>query len=376
MPAKSYSDFLPRTQNSSVRPITLCSFRHPDHRGGQYRAIAAFDIAPDGSQFAVGYGDGSVYVVPTTATTAKAASSSRPHLSAVTSLQFFPSSRVLLTTGVDFVLTILSAEHLSTPPSERDGPAKVSPVRSLKGHSRAVTSAAIISRGRNVLSGSKDGTVRLWDVSSGNQIRMMGTQKYTGVLSMAAGDRGDAVFERPPDGEVVEGETRTPLSVDPREVDTADKLVFCGLSDGSAEVFDLTTKLSVTHLPAKTSAGLHAIAYSPKHSLLATGSSTGIIRVHDTRSLPRPLVSFQRNNASIEDVAWMSFPGGDVGLAIATEDGLPYVAHVRPEGPSVCAELVGPDCDAVRCVRVHGETGAIWTAGDDGVVRRYKELNP
>lgn len=313
--------------------------------------------------------------MPTTSTTVTATSSSRPHLSTVTSLQFFPSSRVLLTTGVDFTLTILSADSPSTPPTERDSPTKVSPVRSLKGHSRAVTAAAIISRGRNVLSGAKDGTVRLWDVASGNQIRMAGTQKYTAVLSMAAGDRGEAVFAEPPDGEGL-GDAKTPLSVDSREVDTADKLVFCGLADGSVEAFDLSTKLSVLYLPGKSSSGLHALAYSPRHSLFATGSSTGVVRVHDTRSLSKPLVAFQRNNASIEDIAWVAFEGGDVGLAIATEDGLPYVAHVRPEGPSVCAELAGPDCDAIRSVKVHAETGAVWTAGDDGVVRRYKEIWP
>jgi len=67
-----------------------------------------------------------------------------------------------------------------------------------------------------------------------------------------------------------------------------------------------------------------------------------------------------------------TFNGAQVGIAVAAEDGLPFVAGVVPEGPEVLAELVGVDCDAVRCLKVRGEGGKdIWTAGDDGVVRRY-----
>lgn len=316
-----------------------------------------------------------MYVVSTAAKSPTPPLSSKSHLSAVTTVQFFPSSRVLLTAGVDFALTILSAEPSSS--ASTDGaPTKVSPVRTLKGHSRAVTSTAIVSRGRNVLSGGKDGTVRLWDVSSGAQIRMMGTQRYSGVLSMSVGDRASSIFSPPSDRDG-DSASEVPLSVDPREVDTTDKLVFCGLSDGAIEAFDLSSKLSAYHSPTneKSVGPLHSIAYSVEHNMLATGSGSGVVQVFDTRSWSRPLVSFQRNAASIEDIAWVSLGNAGVGLAIATEDGLPYVAHVRPEGPEVCAELVGTDCDAVRRVRVRAGTGDVWIAGDDGVVRKYQGLS-
>ena len=203
---------------------------------------------------------------------------------------------------------------------------------------------------------------------------MMGVTRYTGVLSMSIGESGASAFSRPPNGDENEANGETPLPMDPCEVDTADKVVFCGLSDGTFEAFDLNSKLSVFRSSATGMGPLHSIAYSSEHSLLATGSGSGVVRVYDTRSVSSPLVSFQRNSASVEDVAFTS-SGGRIGLAIATEDGLPYVAHIRPEGPSVCAELVGPDCDAVRCVRVGSDTNEIWTAGDDGIVRKYTDLN-
>lgn len=296
------------------------------------------------------------------------------HLSTITSLHFFPSSRVLLSTSADFSLSILPAEPL---PSDTETPKRISPVRTFKGHARSVTSADIVSRGRNVVSGSRDGTVRLWDVSSGAQIRTMGTYGSSGVLSLSLGDRSEGSFSLPPDGEGgVSALPDAPHAVDPREVETSDKLVFCGLASGSLEVFDLSTKLAVHRSSPSMGGGqLYSVAYNPVHNLVATGSGRGIVTVFDTRSMAAPLVSFSRNSASIEDIAFITSPGGDIGLAVATEDGVPYVANVRPEGPSVRAELIGTDCDAVRCIRAGPEEGVVWSAGDDGVVRRHSGLH-
>ena len=201
------------------------------------------------------------------------------------------------------------------------------------------------------------------------------------VLAMSAGEgslhTGDA-------------DESTGAGIDPREVDTEDKVVFAALQDGTFEAFDLRTKRGVFRSPPPARVGkkvLQAIAYAPLEQLVATGSAGGIVTVYDTRALATPLTAFRRNTASVEDLAFIpldaaSFPlqegaqVGDapgVGLAIATEDGLPYVADVRPEGPGVRAELVGPDCDAVRAVRlVQTQEPEVWTAADDGAVRRYR----
>jgi proteasomal ATPase-associated factor 1 len=162
------------------------------------------------------------------------------------------------------------------------------------------------------------------------------------------------------------------IATDPREVDTADKLVFCALSDGSLEAFDLGSKLSV-HRTAISSRALNAVTYSPSHNLVAAGSSDGIVTIFDTRALATPVTSFTRNSSSIEDLSFTKntdHGSDDVGIVITTEDGLPYIAGIRPEGPMVLSELVGSDCDALRVVRV-APSGDIWTAGDDGIVRRY-----
>ncbi|KAJ8490196.1 hypothetical protein ONZ51_g2455 [Trametes cubensis] len=349
--------------------------------------ITAFDVAPDGSQFATGYHDGSVYIRPTSGPSAAPPSAtSKAHVSTVTSLRFFPSSRVLLTAGADFSLSILSADP---PESSSYTTTKVNPARTLRGHTRAVTSTAIIARGRNVLSGSKDGTIRLWDMPSGSQIRTLaaGTNHFVPVIALSAGERWDTYGSGPE----AESQSTSPESLDPREVDTADKVVFCALQDGSFESFDLRTKRatfrSPTGPPGARSA-LQAIAYSPERHALATGSASGLTSIYDVRSLGQgPTSTFRRNEAPIEDITFVDLSAArfglpppessssqgtssEFGLAIATEDGLPYIAELHSSGPRVHAELVGTDCDAVRFVKTAGHD--VWSTADDGLVRRYK----
>lgn len=341
--------------------------------------ITAFDVSPDGSQFATGHMDGSIYISQTSQS--RPTDLCRPHASTVTSLRFFPSSRVLLTASSDFSLSILPAAPPEDPSSTL-GP--ITPARRFRGHTRGITSTAIVSKGRNLLSAARDGTVRLWDVPSESQIRMMGSANGSCVPVLAI-SVGEGTLQ-------ADDAATDEAGVDPREVDTEDKLVFTALQDGTFETLDLRVKRSVFRsraLPAGGKSILQAIAHAPTENLVATGSTKGVVSVYDTRALATPLTTFRRNTASIEDLAFvpldaLSFAtdarargsvgdGSGLGLAIATEDGLPYIADVRPEGPGVRAELVGSDCDGVRAVRVvQAQEREVWTAADDGAVRRYR----
>ncbi|RDX54238.1 WD40 repeat-like protein [Lentinus brumalis] len=377
---KVYAVSCPSLETPETRvAIPSASFPNPAD-GRKSTQITSFDVSPDGSQFATGYHDGFVHIRPTSSPNAIPSGTSKAHVSTVTSLRFFPSSRVVLTSGADFALSILSADP---PESSPYTTAKITAARTLRGHTRAVTSTGIISRGRNVLSGAKDGTVRLWDIPTGAQIRSFaaGTNHFIPVLALSTGERWKEADEATNDAQRADG------SSDPREVDTSDKVVFCALQDGSFELFDLRTKLATYRSPAGPPGmrtALQTIAYNPETSLLATGSASGLVSIHDVRTLGNgQVVSFRRNEAPIEDIAFVKLTdapfsvappetvdGSDIGLAIATEDGLPYVAEVHPSGAKVRAELVGTDCDAVRFVRAVGHD--IWSAADDGVVRRYR----
>ena len=300
----------------------------------------------------------SIVVVPEPVDVTQSRVICEPHLSGVTSLKFFPSSRVILSSGQDFSLCVVPADLPDGDPTTYE--ASVGPARIMRGHAGTVTDTAIIGVGRNVVSASLDKKVRLWDVSSGQAIATLLAKGP--IMAMSLGERTLA----PPDGE----EAVVP-PLDQREApEMSEKVVFCALKNGSFEVLDLGIKKSAYVSPPSLESPLTSIAYSPCSSLLATGSSSGVVTLYDARSLNSPLTSFARMKGEIEDIAFMSRNNnGVVSLAIASSDGLPYVASILPEGPGVLAELVGVDCDAVR--HVVGLGSYIWTASDDGVVRRY-----
>ncbi|KAF5329606.1 hypothetical protein D9619_009407 [Psilocybe cf. subviscida] len=343
----------------------------------QPQRITAFDVAPDGSRYATGFLDGSVLIYPTRpteqqvdsliaqnveVTTAKTIS--RPHLSAVQSLKFFPSSQVILSSGLDFSLAVLPGT-LSEGNSRV--PTRVSPVRTLRAHTRSVTDTAIIGLGRNILSASLDSTVKLWEVSSGDVLASLATS--SGVNRISLGERPPT----PPDDE----SPAPPSSVtDAREQpEVASKVVFCALQSGSFELLDLGAKKSVFLSPRGTDGALTSIVYDEAHALLATGSARGTVCVYDVRALAAPVTSFRRLETAIQDLVFVHRTNGAVDLAVATSDGLPYVASVVPEGPAVRAELVGPDCDPVKNVVVRSATEGgrleLWSSSDDSIVRRY-----
>ncbi|KAF8219164.1 WD40 repeat-like protein [Tricholoma matsutake] len=366
--------------------------------------ITAFDVSPDGTKFASGFLDGSVFIYPVSPIPSNSSFPdsqiqipysitppipqrfiSKAHLSTVTSLQFFPSSRVLLSAGGDFSLTILPAD-LPIPSSDTTtGPStRITPVRTLRGHTRAISSTGIIALGRNILSTSLDSTLKLWDVPSSSCISSL--MAHSPILSSSMGERTPV----PPDGEEHPPRaTASTTAQDEREVPEAQsKLVFCGLQNGMFELFDLRDKASVYRSsppPLSTAGSLTSIRYNDAHHLLATGSSKGVVAVYDTRALRSdggvPVTTFRRNEAAIEDLEFVVRGEGgstaEIGLGIATTDGLPYVADVVPEGPAVGAELVDGECDPVRCVRVRETQSAgrrrleVWSAADDAVIRRY-----
>ncbi|KAJ7826603.1 WD40-repeat-containing domain protein [Mycena olivaceomarginata] len=217
----------------------------------------AFDVAPDGSQFATGFLDGSVHIY---------------------------GERDQNPTGGDSVW--------EGPGSARACGARLSGLQGFRpGHAKHYSHPhGTHARGRNILLSSLDGTVRLWDVSSGEKIHTLAPARFSPVTSMSLGERAASTV---PDA--------TPADPDPQEVETGGKLLFCALQTRSFEVFDLEAR-ALVYKSTSGAAPLTAIAYALDHSLLATGSSKGLVEVFDMRALGTPLSSFTRGEAGVADL--------------------------------------------------------------------------
>ncbi|KAJ3893791.1 WD40-repeat-containing domain protein [Lentinula edodes] len=350
--------------------------------------ITAFSLAPDKSQYAIGYLDGSVLLYPsvpiqnsqseypTSATSGLSPALTRAHRSTVTSLRFFPSSRVLLSSGADFALQVYPADPIaaaSVSSASGQSSKRVSSVRTLTAHTRSVTSSAMIGRGRAIISSSMDGTIRVWDVSTGEEETLVHSAAGVGI--------GINRIFLDSDRDLSSSEDAEPSS---------NGRLYAALHDGSFEVFTLDgsqkpRKLVHEFRSEKSIYGaLNAITVSmptaeAREKFIAVGSAQGVISIYNASSYAS--VHFRRNEASIEDLDFVPLPQSKLGLVITTGDGLPWIASLD-ELPitgsvdakvSVYAELVGGDVDAVRNVSVHtvSSTIEVWTASDDGIVRRY-----
>ena len=118
-----------------------------------------------------------------------------------------------------------------------------------------------------------------------------------------------------------------------------DNLILCGLQSlqsGQFELIDMRVGSSVFHSTSKateaeTRGALSAISSSYSSNLLATGSSKGVVGLYNVRFLSPSLSSlatFRRNDSGIEDLCFMNLDNDNLGLVIATGDGLPFVANV------------------------------------------------
>ncbi|KAF9266377.1 WD40 repeat-like protein [Marasmius fiardii PR-910] len=356
---------------------------------GSHR-ITSLAISQDVSQFSVGLLDGSIFLFPIVPprtppkypepenpevlerrqTLIEAHGKKTAHKSTVTSLQFFPSSRVLLSAGADFTMRIWPAEPFSTPSSTSQSIPSPLPARTLTAHTRPILSIAINphDRGKTVFSGSADGTIRTWNVSSGSE-----------VVDQRVRHGGSGISAM--------------------NLDTDASRIYCALQDGSFEVFTVnlpspgqnapmhTPSQRIFKSPRSVGGALTSIAASPgsdsRPRVLATGTANGIVSIYLIDEDFPHLLSFRRNGANIEALSFLPDPISthSLGLAIATSDGLPWIASISLD-PDLAkksatvkpyAELTGGEIDSVRDIVATGKE--VWTVCDDGLVKRLFKPN-
>ena len=137
---------------------------------------------------------------------------------------------------------------------------------------------------------------------------------------------------------------------------------------------------------------LLSIAHDSSSQLLATGTTTGVVEIYDTRQLPsssrsssspcNPLCSFKRSDSSIDDLLFTDSSRAPPSLLVATGDGFPFRVSISElsDGPRVVEEYAAHADEGIRVIRTRLRQDIvddrqceldIWTAGDDGLARRY-----
>lgn len=198
----------------------------------------------------------------------------------------------------------------------------------LTGHSGAIRSITYSPDGARVVSGSHDGTVRVWDARVPRQIAKLDGHSG-GVWSVAYSPNGKQ------------------------------------FASGS---YDTTVRVWNAHAPRQFvtleghSGAVTSVAFSPDATKLASGSFDGTARIWDVLN-NRHIATLERHSGGVTSLAWS--PDGSI-LLVATIDGAARIWNPRTGGQ--VASLAGVP-ERVRAVGVSPDATKLVSGSDDGSVR-------
>jgi WD40 repeat protein len=374
---------------------------------GHTAGVTAAGLGPEGQQAATAGKDGTVRIWDVAS--GRELHRLQGHTAAVTGITFSPDGRRLATAGEDqtgriwdltanqgqVVVEVPGAHQLGGVAVSPDGRSAVVAAigftcvyrvsqaqiwdlatgkagRILGGHSGGVTDAAFSPDGRSVVTASEDGTVRIWDVSTGTERSKLPHDAYVssaryspdGTLLVTATRNGSAQIWKvaaAQKGPALNGHTgavtRAVFSPEPR------RLRICtGGADHTARIWDENGQVLLTlvgHTGEVTD-----VAWSPDGRRVATSSADRTARIWDAQS-GAPLRVLTGHMGQVRGISWSRD-----GRSLATA-GADQSARLWDAGTGEQRAVLTGHRGALVGVAFSPDGQRLLTAANDKTVRQY-----
>ena len=233
-------------------------------------------------------------------------------------------------------------------------------IAALTGHTDRIHAMSFSPDGNTLVTGSYDGTVRLWDVATHRQIGAPLAGHDGEIYSVAFSPDGKVVASGADDGMVRLWDVAThrqigaPLAGHDGEINSVafspdgKTLAAGGADDGMVRLWDVATHRQIGAPLAGHDGEINSVAFSPDGKLVASGADDGVVRLWDVathRQIGAPLAG---HDGEVNSVAFS--PDGKT-LATGSADGTirlwdvatQQVARSRPTSSPVFDVAFSPD---------------------------------
>ena len=244
------------------------------------------------------------------------------------------------------------------------------PIATLQGHTDWVNSVSFSPDGATLASGSGDGTVKLWDVATGEPIATL--QGHTDwVNSVSFSPDGATLASGSGDGTVKLWDVATgePIATLQGHTDWINSVSFSpdgatlasGSYDGTILLWDVATHTTIATLEGHALTVL-SMSFSPDGATLASGSGDGTVKLWDVAT-HTTIATFGRHTDWVYSV---SFSPDGATLASGSGDGTVRIWDVATHATIA---TLGGHADWVNSVSFSPDGATLASGSGDGTVR-------